>query len=98
MLRERLKAFRAVCDILGVVQLLFDDHVGHGVQDRDVGPDPQLHVPFGPVCQLNFPRVYNYEVGTSPHGFFHAERYDWVRLSGVGPDHEEHVRPGDFLD
>ena len=98
VLRKRLKAFCAVFDILGVVKLLFDDHVGHGIQDRDVGAYPQLHVSFGPTGQLNFPRVYNDQVGASPDGFFHPERYNGVRLCGVGTDHEEHVCAGDFLD
>jgi hypothetical protein len=72
--------------------------VGHGVQYRDIGAYPQLHVPFGPAGQFDLPGVHNDKVGASPHGFFHAERYDRVRFGGIGPDHQEHVRPGDLLD
>ncbi|MNB76748.1 hypothetical protein D3C75_234190 [compost metagenome] len=85
------EAFRTRGDKRPVVQLLFNNHVPHRIQQRDVGAVFQRQVHIGNARGFNFARIADDNLRPFAFGFDHPIRHDRVRIRRVIPKDKNHV-------
>ena len=88
-----VKIFGAGGDEVGVVTLLRDDDVRHGLEDGDVGARLLSQPERREVRQLDLARIDDDEFGIIlAHGFLKEEADDGVRLGGVAAGDDEGIQ------
>ena len=86
-----LEALGVRLNVLAVVQLLLDDGVHQGVQQRDVGAGLELQHVGGVALQRLAARVHH-DQGLAPLGrLLEVGRRDRMVLGRIGADHDDHV-------
>ncbi len=94
-----LKAFGAAADEVLVVEALFDDDVGHRLEDGNVGAGILAQPEGGEVGHANLARIDDDEFGPIlAHGAFEEVGDDGVGLGGVGAGDDEGVQVFHFGD
>jgi len=84
-------------NILLVVKVLFQDHMGKAVQYGDVGSRPNLQKYVGVLRELDPSRICNNKLLFVTDDFFlYHGPYDRVVFSRVGSDHKKRLRQGDL--
>ena len=79
-------------DEVVIDQILLDNDVGHGAEDRHVRAGLRGQPQLGEIHQLNATRIDHDHLGAMLlHGGLHLQRDDRMILGGVGAGHDEDV-------
>ncbi len=93
--RANSDGIAALGDIGAVLEAFGDDHMGHGIDDRDVGAGQELQVMLrldvGRAHDVDAARIDDDELGALAQALLHARGEDRMAIGRIGADHHDDV-------